>query len=120
MLILADGGGSNGSRNRLFKLELQDWTDEEGLKIRICHYPPYCSKYNPIEHRLFPSITSALKGVMLDSVDTVIDLIKTRTKIATSSLKVFVNRTNEQFEKDIVRIERYLLYAVLSCLESIL
>jgi hypothetical protein len=38
MLILADGGGSNGSRNRLFKLELQDWADEEGLKIRICHY----------------------------------------------------------------------------------
>jgi Rhodopirellula transposase DDE domain len=110
MLILADGGGSNGSQNRLFKLELQDWADEEGLKIRICHYPPYCSKYNPIEHRLFPAITNALKGVMLDSVDTVINLIKTRTKIATSLLNVFVNQTNEVFEKGTEILDNYLDY----------
>ena len=110
ILILADGGGSNGSRNRLFKQELQDWADEENLKIRVCHYPPYCSKYNPIEHRLFPSITNALKGVMLDSVETAVDLIETRTKLASSKLKVFVDKTNEIFEKGIKVFDNYLDY----------
>lgn len=110
ILILADGGGSNGARNRLFKQELQDWADEENLKIRVCHYPPYCSKYNPIEHRLFPHITNALKGVMLDSVETMIELIKVRTKLATSNLKVFVDYTQEVFEKGIKVFDNYLDY----------
>ena len=110
ILILADGGGSNGSRNRLFKQELQDWADEENLKIRVCHYPPYCSKYNPIEHRLFPSITKALKGVMLDSVETVVKLIKERTKLATSSLKVFANKINKEFKTGIKVYDNYLDY----------
>jgi len=110
ILILADGGGSNGSRNKLFKQELQDWADEEGLKIRMCHYPPYCSKYNPIEHRLFPSITNALKGVMLDSAETVIHLIKERTKLATSTLKVFIDKTDETFNKGIKVFDNYLDY----------
>ena len=110
ILILADGGGSNGSRNKLFKQELQNWADEEGLKIRVCHYPPYCSKYNPIEHRLFPSITNALKGVMLDTVDTAIKLIRERTKLACSSLKVFVNKTNKEFKTGIKVYDNYLDY----------
>jgi hypothetical protein len=110
ILILADGGGSNGSRNKLFKQELQDWADEENLKIRICHYPPYCSKYNPIEHRLFPSVTNALKGVMLDSVETAMNLIETRTKLASSKLKVFVDKTNEVFETGIKVFDNYLNY----------
>ena len=110
ILILADGGGSNGSRNRLFKQELQDWADDENLEIRICHYPPYCSKYNPIEHRLFPSITKSLKGVMLDSVDTVIKLIKERTKLATSSLKVFANKMTREFKTGIKVYDNYLDY----------
>jgi len=110
ILILADGGGSNGSRNKLFKKKLQDWANEEGLKIRICHYPPYCSKYNPIEHRLFPTITNALKGVMLDSIDTMINLIKERTKLASSKLKVFINKTDEIFEKGVKVLDNYLDY----------
>jgi hypothetical protein len=110
ILILADGGGSNGSRNRLFKQELQDWADEEGLTIRVCHYPPYCSKYNPIEHRLFPAITNALKGVMLDTVDTAIKLIRERTELAASSLKVFVDKTTNEFEKGIKVHDHYLDY----------
>ncbi len=110
ILILADGGGSNGSRNRLFKQELQDWADDEGLKIRVCHYPPYCSKYNPIEHRLFPSVTNALKGVMLDTVDTVIKLIRERTKLAASSLKVFVNKTEKKFKTGIKVYDNFLDY----------
>lgn len=110
ILILADGGGSNGSRNKLFKQELQDWADAEGLKIRVCHYPPYCSKYNPIEHRLFPAITNALKGVMLNSVDTIVNLIKERTALATSSLKIFVDKTEEVFEKGVKVFDNYLDY----------
>lgn len=110
ILILADGGGSNGSRNKLFKKKLQDWADEEGLKIRVCHYPPYCSKYNPIEHRLFPSITNALKGVMLDSVDTMVNLIKKRTKLASSKLKVFVDKTEDVFQKGVKVFDNYLDY----------
>ena len=74
ILILADCGGSNGNRCRLFKQQLQTWSDEENLRIRICHYPPYCSKYNPMEHRLFPFITRALNGVMLDSMETAVEL----------------------------------------------
>lgn len=110
ILILADGGGSNGSRNRLFKQELQDWADEENLKIRVCHYPPYCSKYNPIEHRLFPSITKSLQGVMLDSVDTVIKLIRKRTELATSKLKVFANKITKEFKTGVKVYDNYLDY----------
>ena len=110
ILIFADGGGSNGSRNRLFKQQLQNWADEENLNIRICHYPPYCSKYNPIEHRLFPTITNALKGVMLDSVETIVDLIGKRTKLARSKLKVFIDKTDQVFETGIKVADNYLNY----------
>jgi hypothetical protein len=57
MLLLCDGGGSNGARQYLFKQDLQAWVNELGIEIRIAHYPPYTSKYNPIEHRLFPRLT---------------------------------------------------------------
>jgi Rhodopirellula transposase DDE domain len=52
-----DGGGSNGSRVRLFKVELQKLADETGLTLQVCHYPPGTSKWNKIEHRLFCHIT---------------------------------------------------------------
>ena len=51
LLITADGGGSNGSRYRLWKVELQGWADETGLRISVCHFPPGTSKWNKIEHR---------------------------------------------------------------------
>lgn len=70
LLVLCDGGGSNSSRNYIFKEDLQALSNRLGLRIRICHYPPYCSKYNPIEHRVFPHISRACKGVPLDSVET--------------------------------------------------
>ena len=57
LLITADGGGSNGVRNRLFKRELQCFSDESGLSISVCHYPPATSKWNKIEHRLFSYIS---------------------------------------------------------------
>jgi len=55
ILITADGGGSNGWRLRLWKLELQTFADETSLPIAVCHFPPGTSKWNKIEHRLFPS-----------------------------------------------------------------
>ena len=62
LLITADGGGSNGSRLRLWKLELQGFADETGLELSICHFPPGTSKWNKIEHRLFSFISSNWRG----------------------------------------------------------
>ena len=89
ILVLCDGGGSNSSRHHIFKQDLQDLSDEIGVEIRIAHYPPYCSKYNPIEHRLFPHLTRACQGVLFTSIDVVKHLMaKTKT---TRGLKVFVH-----------------------------
>ena len=62
ILITADGGGSNGWRLRLWKLELQTWADEIGLALSVCHFPPGTSKWNKIEHRLFSFISSNWRG----------------------------------------------------------
>jgi transposase len=88
ILMLCDGGGSNSSRHYIFKQELQKLADEIGIEIRIAHYPPYCSKYNPIEHRLFPHVTRACQGVAFKSLNLVKELMeKTHTK---TGLNVFV------------------------------
>jgi hypothetical protein len=79
--LLCDGGGSNSANKYLFKEDLQGLADRLGLEIRVTHYPPYCSKYNPIERRLFCHVTRACQGVLFDSVATVKRLIeKTRTQ----------------------------------------
>ena len=88
ILALCDGGGSNGSRYYLFKEDLQKLADELGIEIRIAHYPPYCSKYNPIEHRLFPHVTRACQGVLFTSLNLVKQLIEKTT--TSKGLKVFV------------------------------
>jgi hypothetical protein len=75
LLITADGGGSNGSRNHLWKWELQRWADQTGLTITVCHFPPGTSKWNKIEHRLFSAITQNWRGQPLASYETVIQLI---------------------------------------------
>ena len=79
LMITADGGGSNGSRVRLFKIELQKLADETGLTIQVCHYPPGTSKWNKIEHRLFCHITQAWRGKPLISRETVVELIASTT-----------------------------------------
>ena len=61
-MITADGGGSNGYRLRLWKLELQGLADELGFPITVCHLPPGTSKWNKIEHRLFSFITQNWRG----------------------------------------------------------
>jgi hypothetical protein len=75
VMITADGGGSNGSRVRLFKIELQNLADETGLTLQVCHYPPGTSKWNKIEHRLFCHITQTWRGKPLTSRETVVNLI---------------------------------------------
>jgi hypothetical protein len=81
LLITADGGGSNGSRVRLWKTELQRFADETGLKISICHFPPGTSKWNKIEHRMFSYISQNWRGRPLVSIETIVNLIgATKTK----------------------------------------
>ena len=75
LLITADGGGSNGSRNRLWKWELQKLSDETGLRISVCHFPPGTSKWNKIEHRMFCHITENWRGRPLVSLEVVVNLI---------------------------------------------
>lgn len=80
LLITADSGGSNSSRNRLWKLELQQFADETGLIIEVCHFPPGTSKWNKIEHRLFCHITRNWQGIPLETLEVVVRLIgSTRT-----------------------------------------
>jgi hypothetical protein len=67
ILMLVDSGGSNSYRHHIFKEELQKLVNEIGIEIRVAHYPPYCSKWNPIEHRLFPHITRSMQGIPLKS-----------------------------------------------------
>ena len=86
ILVTADGGGSNGSRLRLWKLELQKLADETSLCIAVCHFPPGTSKWNKIEHRLFSFISSNWRGEPLRDYETIVNLIS-RTATA-KGLKV--------------------------------
>ncbi len=75
LLIIADGGGSNGSRNRLWKRQVQHLASETGLSISVCHLPPATSKWNKIEHRLFSYLSIHWRGKPLTSLETIIELI---------------------------------------------
>ena len=79
LLITADGGGSNGYRIRLWKVELQKLADETGLMISVCHFPPGTSKWNKIEHRLFAFITQNWRGKPLISHEVIVNLIAATT-----------------------------------------
>jgi len=96
ILVLADCGGSNGYRHYVFKRAIQQLADVIGIEICIAHYPAYASKWNPIEHRLFPHITRKLKGVILKSVETVKQLIETTT--TKSGLTVKCNIIKKLYE----------------------
>lgn len=97
LLCLADGGGSNGSHSDLFKSDLQTIADEMKLDLRVAHYPPGASKWNPIEHKVFPHMTRALSGVILKSINLAQELInKTKT---TTGLKVFSRISKKIYEK---------------------
>ena len=79
LLVTADAGGSNGARSRLWKVELQRFADETGLKVSVCHFPPGTSKWNKIEHRMFCRITENWRGRPLVSREAVVALIAATT-----------------------------------------
>ena len=79
LLITADGGGSNGSRNRLWKTELQALANETGLAITVCHFPPGTSKWNKIEHRMFSQISKNWRGRPLETLEVIVSLIAATT-----------------------------------------
>ena len=79
LLITADGGGSNSPRTRLWLWELQQFADETGMVLELCHYPPGTSKWNKIEHRLFCHVTRNWQGVPLETLEIVVSLIGSTT-----------------------------------------
>lgn len=96
LLLTCDGGGSNPSNSFLFKQDLQTLSNRIGMPIRIAHYPPYCSKHNPIEHRLFPHVTRACEGVVFKSVQLVKELMeRTQTK---TGLRVTVDIIDKPYK----------------------
>ena len=88
ILLLCDGGGSNNARHNIFKEDLQRLVNRIEIPIRVAHYPAYCSKYNPIEHRLFPHVTRAWQGAVFYTLDVLTRLLQ-RVRTSTG-LKVTV------------------------------
>lgn len=100
LLILADGGGSNGCRAHAWKAFLQTRVaDRFQIPVSVCHYPPGTSKWNPIEHRLFSEISKNWQGKPLDSYETIINYINTTT--TKTGLKVNASLVEEHFEKGV-------------------
>jgi hypothetical protein len=100
LMITADGGGSNGSRVKLWKIELQKLANEFNLIITVCHFPPGMSKWNKIEHRMFSFITKNWRGKPLTSFQVVVNLIaNTRTE---KGLTVKCELDKGTYEKGIV------------------
>jgi transposase len=97
LLITADSGGSNSSRNRLWKVELQKLSDETGLEIEVSHFPPGTSKWNKIEHRLFCHVTKNWRGKPLATHEVVVNLIGSTT--TESGLKVHAKLDASHYEK---------------------
>ena len=94
LLITCDGGGSNGSRNRLWKREIQSLSTELNIEIFICHYPPGTSKWNKIEHRMFSYISKHWRGIPLISHEVVVNLIASTTTKTGFSVKCILDENN--------------------------
>jgi len=96
ILLACDGGGSNASNKYIFKYDLQQLSDAIGLEIRVAHYPPYCSKYNPIERRLFSHVARACCGMLFDSIERVVELM--RSASTATGLRTTVNVIRRAYE----------------------
>src|SRR5271157_1611501 len=96
LLVLCDGGGSNSANQYVFKEDLQCLADRLGIELRVAHYPPYCSKHNPIEHRVFPHVSRACQGVIFHSVEIAKQFIE-RAKTSTG-LRVTVSILEKVYE----------------------
>jgi Rhodopirellula transposase DDE domain len=108
LLLQADGGGSNGYRERLWKLRLQEFADEANLIITVTHYPTGASKWNLIEHRMFSAISANWAGQPLDSYETILKYIRTtttdsgfrcRAHLNTTPYRTGVKVSDEQFRR---------------------
>ena len=97
LTITADCGGSNSSRTRLWKIELQRLADQTGLEIVVCHFPPATSKRNKIEHRMFSFVSLNWRGKPLESLEVIIELIAATT--TTTGLKVYAQLDDRIYEK---------------------
>jgi hypothetical protein len=115
LLLCADGGGSNGSRNRAWKYHLQQFANQSVLAITVCHYPPGTSKWNKIEHRMFSFISLNWQGKPLVSYETVINLIgatrtttglRVKAKLDTRFYEAGVKITDEEMEQINLRAHR--------------
>jgi hypothetical protein len=96
ILIFCDAGGANSYRHNIFKVELQKLANEINMRLKIVHYPPYTSKWNPIEHRVFPHITRAMEGVPLNTLDEV------KNKIGSAKTKAGLTVVTEVIKKTYV------------------
>ncbi len=114
LLIMADSGGSNGARNRLWKVELQKMANQTGLTITVCHFPPGTSKWNKIEHRMFSFITKNWRGQPLADRATIVSLIgstkteeglKIRCELDTNSYAKGIKISDAQMDK--VKLKRH-------------
>ena len=96
ILWLCDCGGSNAAAHHIFKQDLQALVHDIGIEIRVAHYPSYCSKYNPIERRLFPHVARACQGMLFHTIDTVVRLM--RRASTTTGLQTTVNVIRRAYE----------------------
>ena len=99
LYITADGGGSNGSRCRLWKLRLQGFATKYNLAVTVSHYPPGTSKWNKIEHMVFSFITQNWRGTPLTSVEVVVNLIAHTTN--SKGLRVVAERSKSNYAKGV-------------------
>jgi transposase len=105
LLVLADGGGSNGSRARAWKCNLQRHvSDKYGVKVTVCHYPPGCSKWNPVEHRLFSQISCNWAGKPLRTLEIMLGYIRGTTTTTGLKVKAFLDaapyKRGQKIKKD--------------------
>ncbi len=99
LTITADCGGSNSSRTRLWKAELQRLADQTGLEIVVCHFPPGTSKWNKIEHRMFSFMSLNARGKPLESIEVIVNLIAGTT--TTMGLKIYAQLDDRTYEKGV-------------------
>jgi len=109
LFITADGGGSNGSRNRLWKKELQAFADKFGLNVFVSHFPPGTSKWNKIEHRMFSAISMNWRGKPLLSLEVIVNLIASTTTRTGLRIKAEINTSKYELgekipDKDMARL----------------
>jgi hypothetical protein len=106
ILLLCDAGGSNSYRHHIFKEDLQRLVNQIQVPIRVAHYPPYCSKYNPIEHRFFPHVARACQGIVFRTLDIVKRFIRRTT--TSTGLRTTVHVLTKTYQRGRTASIRFL------------